>query len=421
MIGAHPERLDATLCDSHGREKMTATSNSPVEPFELSVEALRARRSNKWTKFPADVLPAWVADMDFAVPLPVQRSIARLVEQRDYGYAARVGDDSLETAFAERMERRFGWSLDPALVQPVSELIQGMFATVLAYSDSGDGVVVQTPIYPPFLRTVEETGRRLVDNPLADDGTRFVPDIPGLREKIDARTRVLLFCNPHNPTGRVFEREELLAVGELAVERDLVIVADEIHADLVYPGHQHIPMATLSPEIAARTVTLTSATKGFNIPGLRCALMHFGSTELRERFRKTIPDRLLGQVAVPGIDATIAAWREGQDWLDAVMARLLANRDRLGRFLAAELPEIRHHTPEGTYLAWLDCRALNLTSSPFEFFLDRAKVGFSDGAEFGPQGRSCVRLNFATSASILEDVLERMATAVRATRRARAG
>jgi cysteine-S-conjugate beta-lyase len=395
---------------------MNAEPRSPVEPFELSVEACRARRSNKWSRYPADVLPAWVADMDFAVPEPVQQAIVRLVEQRDYGYCARTGEAGLAAAFAEHMRRRFDWSPDPELVQPVSELIQAMFAAVMAFSAPGEGVVVQTPIYPPFLMTVAQTGRRLVDNPLLDDGTRFVLDLADLRRRIDHGTRVLLFCNPHNPTGRVFDREDLRAVGELAVERDLVIVADEIHADLVYPGRQHVPMATLGPEVAARTITLTSATKGFNIPGLRCALMHFGSPDLKERFFRTIPERLLGQVNVVGIDATVAAWRHGQPWLEAVMARLRANRDRVSRFLAAELPGIRSYPPEGTYLAWLDCRALELPTSPFEFFLERARVGFSDGAEFGPPGQGCVRLNFATSGAILEQILERMAGAVRSLR-----
>lgn len=393
---------------------MQAETTTPVELVdELPIEALRARRGTKWNKFPPDVLPAWVADMDFPVAEPIQRAITRLVEQRDYGYGARLDAESLEAAFAHRMQECFGWSPDPELVQPVSELIQAVFTLLHAFSDAGDGVVIQTPIYPPFLVALEQTDRRLVDNPLADNGTRFVLDVEDLRGKIDDRTRILLICNPHNPSGRVLEREELLALGKLAVERDLTIVCDEIHADLLYPGHRHIPMATLGSEIAARTVTITSATKSFNIPGLRCALMHFGSAELRERFRQRIPDRMLGQVNVVGIDATVAAWREGQPWLDAVMGRLKANRDRVAQFVASELPAVHHYSPEGTYLAWLDCGGLNLPDRPYHFFLERARVGLNDGADFGPRSESCVRLNFATSTAILDQVLERMATAVR--------
>lgn len=385
-----------------------------MEPFELSIEALRARRSNKWNKFPADVLPAWVADMDFSVPEPVHQAIARLVEQKDYGYSTRVGEDSVASAFAHYMNLRFGWQTDPARVLPTSELIQAIFSILMAFSEPGDGVVVQTPIYPPFLMSIDQTGRRMVDNPLRDDGTRYVLDIEGLRKQIDDRTRILLFCNPHNPTGRVMTREDLLAVGQLAVERDLLIISDEIHADLLWDGAKHIPMATLSREIADRTITITSATKSYNIPGLRCALIYFGSEDLQRRFHKVIPDRLIGQVNIFGVDATVAAWRHGLPWLETVLPRLRANRERVATFLAQELPEIHHYKPEGTYLSWLDCRGLNLPLRPYDFFAERAKVGFNDGAEFGAAHGQSVRLNFATSATILDQILERMATAVRA-------
>ncbi len=383
-----------------------------MQTFELTVEALRARQCNKWTRYGTDVLPAWVADMDFAVAEPIQAAIAQLVDCQDYGYGSEKNDANLAAAFAQRMQERFGWSVEPGRVQTVTEVIQCMYAAVLAFSEPGDGAVIQTPIYPPFLATLEKTGRRMVENRLADDGARYVLDAEGLRRTIDDRTRILLFCNPHNPTGRVFERHELQAVGELAVERDLVIVADEIHADLAYPGHRHIPLASLGPEIAARTITLTSATKAFNIAGLRCAVMHFGSDELRARFRRTIPDALLGKASVLGVHATIAAWRQGQPWLDGVLKLLETNRDRVARFVAEELPGVRHHSPEGTYLAWLDCRGLDLAGSPYDFFLEEARVAFSDGASFGEAGRGCVRLNFATSPAVLEQVLDRMAEAV---------
>jgi cystathionine beta-lyase len=384
-----------------------------MQDLELTVEQLRARQGIKWSRYPAPTLASWVADMDFRVAEPVQAAITRLVDHQDYGYGHRLGENSLAAAFAARVRDRFGWEIDPEGVQTVTELIQSMFAAVLAYSEPGDGVVIQTPIYPPFLMAIEKTGRRMIANPLRDDGTCLALDIEGLRRAIDDRTRVLLFCNPHNPAGRVFTREELLAVGELAVERDLIVVSDEIHADLVYPGHRHIPIASLSPEIAARTLTLSSATKGFNIAGLRCAVIHFGAPALRERFRARIPDYLLGQASVVGIDATIAAWRHGQPWLDAVLARLTANRDRVFEFVAAELPGVRHRRPEGTYLAWLDCAGLDLPGSPQEFFLERAGVAFGDGAAFGPGGASCIRLNFATAPAILEQILARTAEAAR--------
>lgn len=378
--------------------------------FEIPLSTLRARRGAKWNHYPQDVLPAWVADMDFRVPEPVREAMQRLVDESDFGYPARTGDDTLAAAFQERMRDRFGWDVDTARVRTVTELVQCMFATALAYSEAGDGIVLQTPIYPPFLNTIEKTGRRLVENRWKDDGTRFVLDVENLHKVVDDRTRILFLCNPHNPTGRVFERDELLTLGNLCVERDIVIVVDEIHADLIYSGHQHIPIASLSSEIAARTVTITSATKGFNIAGLRTAVMYFGSAELEERFNKAVPQTLMGQAGITGIDATIAAWRYGQPWLDEVMERLTSNRDLVADFVAREMPGIVHHKPESTYLSWLDCRALNLPDeSPQKFFLNRAKVGLNDGGMFGEAGKTSVRLNFATSEEVLTQVLERMA------------
>jgi cysteine-S-conjugate beta-lyase len=383
-------------------------------PFTLPTETMRTRRAVKWRRYGDDVLPAFIADMDCTVAEPVQRAVRRIVEQQDYGYGHREGRECLEPAFADRMRERFGWEIDPAHVLPIADLIQGIEAAIVAFSEPGDGVVVQTPIYPPFLTSIDRTDRRRVHNQLVDDGRRLLVDEDGLRRAVDDRTRLVLLCNPHNPSGRVFEREELEAIGRIAVERDLVIVSDEIHCDLVYPGGRHIPTGWLGEEIAARTVTLNSATKGFNIAGLRCGVMHFGSDELLARFRRAIPDHLLGSVNMIGLDATVAAWREGQPWLDQVMERLRANRDRIAAWAAETGSSIRHHPPEATYLAWLDCAELDLPgTSPQEFFLREARVALGLGSEFGPGGETCVRLNFATSPPILEELLERMAGAIR--------
>jgi cysteine-S-conjugate beta-lyase len=376
---------------------------------------MRARRGVKWHRYGEDVLPAWIADMDFAVAEPVRRALARLVDEGDYGYPARQGDGGLEAAFAHRVRARFGWEVDPELVVPVADLVQAIVASVVAFTGPGDGVAVQTPIYPPFLTAISTTGRRRVVDPLVDDGRRLAMDPRSLEAVVDADTRLLLLCNPHNPSGRAFERAELEAVARVAVERDLVVVADEVHCDLVYPGSRHVVLATLGPEIAARTVTISSATKSFNIPGLRCGVMHFGSEELLARFHRAIPWRLLGTVGVTGVDATVAAWREGQPWLDAVMELLRANRGRVAAWAAELAPAIGHRPPEATFLAWLDCGGVALGGArPQEFFLERARVGLHSGAEFGPGGETCVRLNFATSPAILDDLLDRMTRAIRA-------
>lgn len=388
-----------------------------TETFELSLEQLRARRGNKWNRYPKDVMPAWVADMDFTIAEPIQRAIEKLiVEERDYGYGYRAGENSLPAAFAHRMKERYGWEVDRDLVLNVTGTVQGMFISTMGLSEPGDGVLIQTPIYPPFLMTIEKSGRRLVENPLTDTGSGWALDIEGLRAAADAGTKVLLFCNPHNPTGHVYTREELQAVGDLAVERDLIIVSDEVHADLIYSGHTHIPIATLSPEIAARTVTLTAASKGFNLAALRCSVIYFGSQELRERFRRVLPDYVVGSSSVVGIDATVAAWYHGQPWLDEVLKKLEANRDYVTQFIKDQLPGIKHYPPQGTYLSWLNCKDLNLPGeSPYHFFLNEAKVGFNPGGDFGPLGKECVRLNFATSREVLDEVLGRMADAIERT------
>lgn len=381
--------------------------------FEIPLETLRSRRCTKWNKYGRAVLPAWVADMDFRVPEPVQRAIQRLVDESDFGYPTREADDSLAAAFVDRMRERFGWEIDRDLVQVTTECVQCMYATALVFSAPGEGILLQTPIYPPFLTAIEKTGRRRVEHRLVDDGTRYVLDIENLRNVVDDTTRILFLCNPQNPTGRVYTREELTALGNLAVERDMVILSDEIHADLVYPGNTHIPIASLSPEIGARTITITSATKAFNIAGLRAAVMHYGSAALRDKVHAQIPEYLMGQVGITGTDATIAAWRECQPWLDDVMRLLERNRDFVHRFITEQIPAIHHYKPEATYLYWLDCRDLDLPAeTPQQFFLDRARVGLNDGGTFGAVGKTCVRLNFATCEDVLQQVLERMAEAV---------
>lgn len=386
-------------------------------PATFSIPQLHQRRGAKWHRYAGDVIPCWVAEMDAPVAPPIQAVLQCLVQQQEYGYPLRDGDRAefaVNRAFSRRMQNRFGWTVDPDDVFTCTDLVQTSFAAMLAFSDPGDKVVLQTPSYPPFREAIQGTGRVLLDNPLRDDGTGYVMDLDRLAQEIDDRTRVLLFCHPHNPTGRVFSRTELEAIGRLAIEHDLVIISDEIHADLIYPGRTHIPMATLSPEIAARTATITSATKSFNIPGLRCGVLHFGTSALKQRFEARVPRKLLGQPSIAGIDATVAAWDECQPWLDSMMALLAAQRDRLGKRLRAELPEAHWHPPEATYLAWIDFAAFRFGIPAGTFFLEKAGVAASAGETFDAASGDFLRLNFATSPAILDEILDRMVRAVRA-------
>jgi cystathionine beta-lyase len=383
----------------------------PLDLDALAVERLRARTGEKWRVYPDDVLALWVADMDYPVAEPIRRRLHRAVELSDLGYPMHPRPTGLPELFAERAERRLHWKVDPKRVELLTDVVQGMYVAIEAWSERGQGAVVQTPIYPPFLGAVRNTGRALVENRLVQGPAGYEIDFDRLSAGLSRDTRLLLLCNPHNPTGRVFQRDELERLAEIALAHDLVVVADELHGELTYPGHGFVPLATLGPEVEARTFTLTAASKAFNIAGMRCAVGVFGSEELRKRFLE-VPRHLRGGLGGLGIEATRAAWLHGDPWLDQVLAHLAANRERVARFVAERLPGVVHHPPRATYFAWLDCRALRLEPSPHAFFLERAKVGLSDGRTFGEAGEGFVRLNFATSRPILDEALERMARAV---------
>jgi cystathionine beta-lyase len=385
-------------------------TSAAMEPFLLGAEQLLARGGGKWRRYPPDVIPAFVADMDFKVAPAVQQAIKQFIDTQDYGYGQMTDAIPLFEAFAAWMSRRHHWSPDAALTHANTDVVQGLVATMVAFSSPGDGVIAQTPVYPPFLMLIAGTGRRLVENPLVDDGKRFVVDLEGL-ERAAGQATMILLCNPHNPTGRVFERSELEGIATIAAAHNLTIVADEIHADLLYPGATHIPMETI-PAATERTVTLTSATKGFNIAGLRAAIAHFGSPGLKERFDSRLPERILGGPNRFGVAATIAAWSHAEDWLKEVMVYLGRNRNRVAEW--ATDANLGHHIPQATYLAWLDCRRLDLQNgaTPQQHFLEHAKVALSEGADFGPPGQGHVRLNFATSAEILEEILNRLGGAL---------
>ena len=390
------------------RDAERALRHRPVELDELDPIVLRNRRSEKWHTYPADVLPAWVAEMDFAIAAPIQDELRRFVESGDVGYPIGLRETGLPDVFCDRMRECFSWSPDPARVEILSEVVQGMYVALEAFSEPGQGVAVQTPIYPPFLGSVRDTGRQLIENPmlLGEAGMAF--DLAALEESITPETRVLLFCNPHNPSGRVYRREELEQLAEIAVKHDLVVVSDEIHGDLLFDGRRHIPLATVGPEIAQRTVTLTSASKAFNIPGLRTAIAHFGDPALQRRFNTVLPRHARGGIGLFGLYATMAAWRWAQPWLDEVVPYLAENRVFAEQALAERIPEIRFIQPEATYLAWLDCRALDLRPSPAAHFLQHGRVALSNGQAFGKSWEGFARLNLATSRPILAEVIDRM-------------
>jgi len=290
-------------------------------------------------------------------------------------------------------------------VMVMPDVVSGLANCIEALTEPGDSVLVQTPLYPPILSCIANSGRRIAASAITGDSI----DFDALAATISrSSARLMILCNPHNPTGRCFTRAELTRLASLALDHDLLVVSDEIHADLTHPGYEHIPIASLGPEVAARTVTLNSASKAFNIAGLRCAVCVAQSPALRLRLA-SLPAQRWSAFSTLGVRAALAAWTDaGADWLSACVEHLSLMREHLVRRLANGLPAVRCTPPQAGYLAWLDCRALALDTAPAQFFLEHARVALSSGAEFGEPGRGFVRLNFATSQDILDRILDRM-------------
>jgi len=378
---------------------------------ETDLDRLRSLTCIKWRHYPDDVIPAWVADMDLP-PAPVCVDAVRaLLDRGDLGYnfaaASRIPE-----VFAERQARRYGWSPDTERTRLFCDVVQVIEFALWAHTRPGDGVVLLTPVYHPFYSAVEATKCRLIDVPLDDPA--WAVDAERVEAAIDETTRALLLCNPHNPTGRSLRVEELQALADIAERHDLLVVSDEIWGDLTYAPARHIPFASISPQAAARTVTITAASKAFNLAGLRCAVGHLGHDGVAAAVA-ALPAHLLGAVSSPGAEATLAAWTLGDEWLEATRAHLRSNRDHLAARLARELPEVGFRAPEATYLAWLDFTALGLGEDPAGVLLEKGRVALSDGLQFGAAGAGFARLNFATTRELLDELIDRIVEAVRTT------
>ncbi|NLD74305.1 MAG: pyridoxal phosphate-dependent aminotransferase [Chloroflexi bacterium] len=370
----------------------------------------RCTESAKWRRYGDDVLPLWVADMDFPSPEPVVRALCERVEHGIFGYATEP--DALREVTVERLARRYGWNVSPEALVFIPGVVTGLNMACHAVAEPGGSVFVQTPVYGPFLGVASHAGMEREEMALTRqaDGTYCV-DMDLMAAAMSERCRAFLLCNPHNPVGRVYREDELADMAALCLERGAVIVSDEIHCDFVYDGHRHVPIASLSPEVAARTITLLAPSKTYNVAGLCCAVAIIPDPELRRAFSAARRGLVPG-VNVMGYVAALAAYRDGQEWLDQVLAYLQANRDHLAGAVAEALPGVSMAVPEGTYLGWLDCRAIDLPGGPGEFFLREAKVALGDGAGFGPGGEGFVRLNYGCCRGLLDDALARMARAL---------
>lgn len=370
----------------------------------------RHTESVKWNWFDEDVLPMWVADMDFRSPEPVIEALKARVEHGVFGYG--WPPKALKGAIQAHLMRRQGWDVAEEALDFISGVVTGFNHAIYSLTEPGDKVLIQTPVYPPFLAAPEEAGRERVISPLIrlSDG-KYEINFDDFEAKAASGVKLFILCSPHNPVGRVFTREELTRMAEICLANDVLICSDEIHGDLVYSESRHIPLASLSPEIAASTVTYLAPSKTFNVAGLSTSVYVAQNEALRKKLQNSMA-MLLGHPNILGTQAALAAYRYGQDWLDEVLIYLEANRDYLVDFVKSELPGVVVWKPEGTYLGWLDCRALDLPVSPQEFFLKEAKVGLNEGASFGEDGKGFVRLNFACPRALLAEGLERMKAAL---------
>jgi cystathionine beta-lyase len=376
---------------------------------DVDLERLRRRRTVKWQLYGPDVLAAWVAEMDFDVAPVVRAAILDAVEREDFGYTE-PDLSPLTTACAGFLADRFGWAVPPVRVFPVADVLVGIRAALEVLVPPGP-VVVPTPAYPPFFEVVELAGREVVAAPMLRDDAGDTLDLDAIDAALASGAVAVLFCNPHNPTGRVFARAELEALAAIVDRHGGRVVADEVHAPLVHPGTVHVPYASLSETTAAHAVTVTAASKAFNLAGLKCAQVVTSNHDDATRWRALGVFAVAGPTPL-GIAASTAAYRDGGPWLDDLVAYLAANRERLLELLASELPGVVCHPPQATFLSWLDCTALGF-DDPARVFLDRAKVAVSDGPPFGPGCGQFVRLNFGTSRALLERVVTAMGAVYR--------
>lgn len=372
------------------------------------LERLRSIEGVKWQKYGPDVMPAWVADMDLEPAPAIKQAIARMAERGDLGYLA-LGLEGLTSAWQDWVERRHGWRPPTDEIRQFTGSLHGLEAVMALHTRPGDGVVIFSPIYYPFRMAIEESGRRVVDVPLEEGTWRLDPE--RLRDAIDARTRLVLFCQPHNPVGRIFDHDEISALADVCEQRDLLVISDEVWADLVHDPNEHLPLYLADERLRERLVTLHSASKAFNLAGLRCALAHVSAPHIRRQFA-AFSSHLLGSPSTLGAVGTIAAWNESEWWLDEARAAITARRDRLARRLASEAPQVGFAVPQATYLGWLDFRGAGLGDDPAKVLFKEAGVALDQGEKFGEAGRGWARLNFATYEPILDEIVDRIVARV---------
>lgn len=362
----------------------------------------------------ADILPLWVADMDFQPPQEVVEAIKERANQGIYGYTIRT--QGYHDAVCGWLSRRHGWEIKDEWITSSPGIVPALSLAVQAFTKPGDKVILQSPVYYPFYDVIKMNDRVVVDNALIlDEDGRYKIDFDLLEQQAADGAKLMLFCTPHNPGGRVWTREELERVGEICVKHNVLIVADEIHHDLVYPGHKHYPFAGLSTAFEQQSITCIATSKTFNLAGLQAATIIIPNDEIRRKYNYLLKTLSIHMESYFGLTAVESAYNHGDEWLDQLMVYLEGNLNYLLDFVSARLPQIKAMRPEGTYMVWLDCRAIS--EDPLvlkKLMFEQAGVAFSEGSVFGKQGTGYLRVNIACPRSIIVDALERFAQAVEA-------
>jgi len=382
--------------------------------FDQLIER-RGTGSNKWSRYPADVLPMWVADMDFAAPDAILQALHKKIEHGIFGYE--LISDELCQAVCDRMHRLHGWTVTPDQVVAVPGLVTGTNLACRAFGEPGEGVLLQTPAYPPFLSAPTNNKLILQTAELTQVKVgrtfHYEIDYDAFEAAITPQTRLFALCQPHNPVGQIYTCEQLTRMAEICLRRNVLICSDEIHSELLLDDNRHLPMAMLSPEVADRCITLIAPSKTFNTAGLVCGFAIIQNEKLREQFKAACEGFV--HVNVLGQTAALAAFRDDPDvneWLTGLRSYLTENRDVLVDYVTARLPDLKTTVPQATYLGWLDCREAGIEGDPYEFFLQKAKIAFGDGGRFGPGGQGFIRVNFGCPRAYLIKALEQMEEAL---------
>lgn len=355
----------------------------------------------------SDILPLWVADTDFKTPDFIVNAIKKRAEHEIFGYTFKP--DSYYRSIIGWMQRRHNWSIKKEWISFSPGVVAGLTCAIKAFSNPGDGVVVQPPVYSPFFSCVEGTGREIVRNPLIIKNNRYTFDFHNLKSQINKKTRLLLLCNPHNPGGMVWKNEELEELGSICNKNNILIISDEIHSDLIFKGNRHIPITMVSEETAKNSIILSAPSKTFNIAGLTTSVVIIPDKKKFEQFEKILNLAHLGMGNIFGAVALEAAYSYGDEWLNQLLDYLWNNYLYLKKFFNNNLPGVKVMNPEATYLVWLDFREYGMDDKELtKLIVDKAKVGLNNGAGFGIEGNGWMRLNIGCPRSVLAEGLNRL-------------